>query len=136
MRAFVVFTSPLRHRKWLFFIRMLMVDKKNKNNSSTEKVIISNKIINQISDTKFTPWGKIKKKNNNQFSSLVKIKSKCGNVLLQKSIRYKINEATWLSHGWYLLSNNSLINQCRNNEVCEWMYVATNPYFALCNSSS
>lgn len=81
---------------------------------------------------------KLKKKLPIQFACfVVKIKSKCGNVLLQKNIRFKINEARWFSYGWYLLSNNnSSINQCRHNEICEWMNVAKNPDLALCNSSS
>lgn len=46
MCVFVVFIFFLRYREWLFFIRMFMVDKKNKNNFLIEKVIILNKIIN------------------------------------------------------------------------------------------
>lgn len=62
MCVFVVFIFFLRYRKWLFFIRMFMVDKKNKNNFLIEKVIILNKIINWVFDIKFIFWGKIKKK--------------------------------------------------------------------------
>lgn len=62
MCVFVVFIFFLRYREWLFFIRMFMVDKKNKNNFLIEKVIILNKIINWVFDIKFIFWGKIKKK--------------------------------------------------------------------------
>lgn len=75
---------------------------------------------------------KLKKKLPIQFACfVVKIKSNA------EMFYFKINEARWFSYGWYLLSNNnSSINQCRHNEICEWMKVAKNPDLALCNSSS